>query len=438
MENISNAAEEVLIDSLSFKLPSSGNYITDRRSCTFHTEGSNSYSATQGTKVIRFRLAGDGWLDPSTFRIAFDVVNDDTAAGKALRPIGRAHAFFRRLRIAVRGQIIEDIDNFNRVSELFHILQSRDSRFNDGGEEFGYNADISLLNTLALLPGFTTSQTVMFKPLCGLFAQTKYLPLRFCPIEIELELADVGDPIVLGNETTLDEFTAANTSEKWKLENCMVKVDICSLDNALDNSYVSHLMSGKTMNVVFNTFISSLQTIVSADTQINVSRSLSKMKSIFLSLDKDFAGTRKNHYNKKFNNFWSPLVGNGATGVLTHNSANEIKHLQVQIGSKLFPEYPIKSHSEAFYSLRKALGIHANNLHSIDIDGNSYRNNKFIVGFDTEKLLGLSFTGMNARNSIMTAHLKTGTGDYQADRMHIVLLSEQILEIGNYGVMVFD
>ena len=92
MENISNAAEEVLIDSLSFKLPSSGNYITDRRSCTFHTEGSNSYSATQGTKVIRFRLAGDGWLDPSTFRVAFDVVNDE--AGKSLRPIGRAHAFF--------------------------------------------------------------------------------------------------------------------------------------------------------------------------------------------------------------------------------------------------------------------------------------------------------------------------------------------------------
>ena len=156
MENISNAAEEVLIDSLSFKLPSSGNYITDRRSCTFHTEGSNSYSATQGTKVIRFRLAGDGWLDPSTFRIAFDVVNDDTTTGKALRPIGRAHAFFRRLRIAIRGQVIEDIDNFNRVSELFHILQSSDSRYNDGGEEFGYNADITKLNTLALLPGFTT------------------------------------------------------------------------------------------------------------------------------------------------------------------------------------------------------------------------------------------------------------------------------------------
>ena len=75
MENLTNSAEEVLIDSLSFKLPSSGQYVQDRRSVTFHTEGSNSYSASAGTKVIRFRLAGDGsWLDPSTFRIVFEML----------------------------------------------------------------------------------------------------------------------------------------------------------------------------------------------------------------------------------------------------------------------------------------------------------------------------------------------------------------------------
>ena len=99
MENLTNSAEEVLFDSLSFKLPSSGQYVTDRRSVTFHTEGSNVHSASAGTKVIRFRTAGDGsWLDLSTFRIMFDVVNNDsTPATKKLRPIGKAHAFFRRL-----------------------------------------------------------------------------------------------------------------------------------------------------------------------------------------------------------------------------------------------------------------------------------------------------------------------------------------------------
>ena len=66
----------------------------------------------------------------------------------------------------------------------------------------------------------------------------------------------------------------------------MVKVDLCTLDNALDNSHTSHFMGGKTINIVYNTFISTLQTVVAAETQINVSRSLSKMKSVFVSLDK--------------------------------------------------------------------------------------------------------------------------------------------------------
>ena len=444
MENLTNSAEEVLIDSLSFKLPSSGQYVTDRRSCTFHTEGSNSYSATAGTKVIRFRLAGDGqWLDPSTFRIMFDVVNNDSNPSvKKLRPIGKAHAFFRRLRISVRGQIIEDIDNYNRVSELFHILQTRQSRANDMIEEFGYNYDIWALDNTVKLPGIQTSQTVMFQPLCGIFQQTKYLPLRYAPLEIELELADVLDPIVsegfaLEADPDATKFKASNTSLAWKIENCQVKVDLCTLDNALDNSYTSHFLGGKTINIVYNTFISTLQTVVAAETQINVSRSLSKMKSVFVSLDKAFTGDRLRFYNKFWNNFWSPNAGVGQTGYLTHTD-EKITRFQLQIGAKLFPEYPIKTHAEAFYSLRKALGIQANNLHSIDMDGTEYRNNKFIVGIDTEKLLGLSFTGMNTRNNLMTVLLKTQEGDYKADRMHIVLLAEQILELGDTGSMVYD
>ena len=112
MDNLVNSVEEVLINELSFKLPGSGEYVLDRRSVTFHQEGSNAYSPYSGTKLIRFKLAGDQWADPSTVRVMFDVVNDDHDGIKKLRPIGRAHAFFRRLRIAVRGTIIEDIDYF--------------------------------------------------------------------------------------------------------------------------------------------------------------------------------------------------------------------------------------------------------------------------------------------------------------------------------------
>ena len=77
MEIIKIHTEDLLVDSLSFNLPGSGQYVVDRRSCTFHTDGGNSYSSLNGARVLKFRLNGEGWLDPSTVRIMFDVRNTD-------------------------------------------------------------------------------------------------------------------------------------------------------------------------------------------------------------------------------------------------------------------------------------------------------------------------------------------------------------------------
>lgn len=41
--------------------------------------------------------------------------------------------------------------------------------------------------------------------------------------------------------------------------------------------------------------------------------------------------------------------------------------LQLQIGSKLYPDYPINSASEAVYQVRKALGVHFG-VHSISLN----------------------------------------------------------------------
>ena len=122
MERITSAAEEMLVDSLSFKLPGSGQYVLERRSVTFHTEGSNSYSPQGGTRAIRFTLTAEGWLDPSTVRFCFDVKNDDPGTNelpKHLRPLGAPHAFFNRVIIKKRGVVIEDIQDYNRIHEQF-------------------------------------------------------------------------------------------------------------------------------------------------------------------------------------------------------------------------------------------------------------------------------------------------------------------------------
>ena len=115
METMTNSAEDYLIDGLSFKLPPGASYVTDRKSSTFYSIGSNIYSPVGGVKLLKFQLNGDdgNWLDPSSVVIQFELVNTTAAGGNAvLRPLGQPHLFFKRLRVIAGGQVVEDIQDF--------------------------------------------------------------------------------------------------------------------------------------------------------------------------------------------------------------------------------------------------------------------------------------------------------------------------------------
>jgi hypothetical protein len=63
METHIQATEDALIETLSFKLPSTANFIRDRRSVTFFPSGSNEYSP-RGVKMIKFMMTGTDWFGP--------------------------------------------------------------------------------------------------------------------------------------------------------------------------------------------------------------------------------------------------------------------------------------------------------------------------------------------------------------------------------------
>ncbi len=98
VEALADGIEDKLIDGLSFKMNPGASYVVDRRSVTFHLQGSNIYKTASGTKLIRILLTGDNWLDTSTFRIMFDVRNNAATALK-LYVLGGPHCLFRRMRI---------------------------------------------------------------------------------------------------------------------------------------------------------------------------------------------------------------------------------------------------------------------------------------------------------------------------------------------------
>ena len=440
MEAVANSVDDALIDSLSFKLSNSASYLTDRKSVTFWPTGSNIYKTNSGTKVVRFVLTNDNWLDPSTVRVMFNLVNNNTTQTKMLRTISGAWSFWRRIRIMCQGTLIEDFD-YNRTHEMFEVLTSLHNRDNDDIENFGYRADTvepGVSHTVTSLPGIAggSHQTVGFKLCSGILNQPKMLPLKYMPLTIELELVNNAiDPIVEPGADSV--FTTTNSSMDWQIENVQLKCDICNLDNSLQNNYDSHLLSGKSLPINFNTYITQSQAIAGQDVGVSLNRAITRLKSIFVTF---YQSTDTDATHKEWNDFNHPMDNEVN---LLYDKGYELEY-QIQIGSKLFPEYPVRSLSESYAQLKKCLGILGSNFHSVSISPLQYRTDHFIIGCDTEKALQAGFTGLNTRQGdLLSVKVKpvdksTLVKEKMPDTMYIVLHSDQIMEISDQGVQVFD
>jgi hypothetical protein len=407
-----------LIEGLSFKLSPGASYVTNRRSVSFFPSGSDTYSSTSGVKVIKIKLNGTDWLDPSTVKVMF-TVNNTTGTMSFL---SGGHSFFRRLRVVCNGQIVEDIDDYNRVCEMFNVLQSASVRQNDEIESVARWDGATTDETLAA----GGARTIGMKLCSGLLNQTKMLPIRYCPLELELELVNaVADP--------------QQGSTAWNLSDVQIKADLCTLDNALENSYAKHLFEGKALPINYSTYISQSQTLTDFNFTVNVARAVTRLKSIFLTMSGPPASTHTN-FLKEFNNFWHPMTTESTSG--DYNKGKEVE-LHVQIGSKLYPEYPMRSVSETFSQLRKTMGIHQSPFHSLDVTGPQYRSYKFIASVDTEKVLEAGFTGLNTRaGDLMTIKVKPMDSGVMAStkptKFFTVLHSDNIMEIRESGITVFD
>ena len=55
-------------------------------------------------------MTGNDWLDPSTFRIQFDLKNNQDDDERLLYPIGGPWGFVSHLRVMPENETIDDID----------------------------------------------------------------------------------------------------------------------------------------------------------------------------------------------------------------------------------------------------------------------------------------------------------------------------------------
>ena len=82
-------------------------------------------------------------------------------------------------------------------------------------------------------------------------------------------------------------FLPIDTGNYWSMSDVRLVGDVVSLDSALQNSYAEHVLSGKSLPIDYGTYITMQQTITGDNISVNVSRAVSRLKTVFCSLDGD-------------------------------------------------------------------------------------------------------------------------------------------------------
>ena len=522
MDNVISEANDVMVNQLNFGLPETSQYITDRRFVNYFPSGSNVYAPNAGNKNIRFYISGDSnqYLDLSSVRLFATLQNTDGTRAKYLRPLGGLHAFFQRYRATVGGQMVQDIIEYNRHCELFKSFKSKDvnemddiegsanpswdddyhkyanglnnmidytttgatnaggvATVNTAGDHNEYGR-VDFRPTRHSLSGIEGNQGKMrlgHKPCCGLMESNYYLPLRFAPLELEFTIvSDGNEPIVVpigdataNPNTETDKqgyyFQGGNTSTSWEINNVIIRAEVITLDNTVDNNITKHLLEGQSLKLIVPQYHTLTQTFNAGGGEINMNivKSASKLSTAFITLyRKPLEGSRygyfrpSNYISKRWNYFYNPMVNSEINdGPLADTlPAQEGKGFQdysrnlswqMQIANKKYPEFECQSLSEAFYFLRRTLHYMNIDQNSLNISYNQYRSNKFVIGVSFEKMQDTNFTGQNTKmGSLITFKIKGTEAPLleteQIQEIFCTLVSESVVEIRESGSLTFD
>ena len=404
-------SEDRLIDGLHFASRNSASYITARRATTFSPSSASSWKPS-GVRLARFNLADHaGWLDGGTVRLLMTITN--THASSPLVPIAVSPAcMFRRVRIIANGSaVLEDIEDYGRVFQLFSELLPPQCRFTNLSETWGSVESSPTLGTPESFDNIVAlaSRTVCVDLLSSFLSQGKLSPLTMLPITIEIELGDQND--------------AFSSDVAWEITRPRLVGDVCDLDQALANSYAKHLLDGKSLPMYMHGMYSIKSSIPTGSYfSLPIARGFTRLSTVYV--------TFWDSTGKWVNRFHHP----NATSA--NATAEDDLEWNLTIGSDRWPSFNCDSSQESMYRLRLATASHMRSDLST-ITPYQYRNNKFIIGQSLEKAPGQSsHTGINTRSgSQLTLNFNNlGT----ATMCHVLLHYEQIANLSAAGVKVLD
>ena len=326
-------------------------------------------------------------------------------------------------------------------------------------------------HSLSDIPGGNAKVRLGHKPCCGLLESNHYLPLRFAPLELEFTIVSDGtEPVVVpqGNGTTETDanryyFQDGNTSVSWEINHVIIRAEVITLDNTVDNNITKHLLEGQSLKLIVPQYHTLTQTFSAGGGEINMNivKSASKLSTAFITLYRTPRGGERyanflvdNYVHKRWNYFDNPMInGEINDGPDPDNvplqqgkgfaDSSRALSWQIQVANKKWPEFECQSLSEAFYFLRRTLHYMNADQNSVNISYRQYRENKFVIGVSFEKMADVNFTGQNTKmGSLITFKIKGTEGPLaeteQIQEIFVHMVSESVVELRESGSIVYD
>ena len=282
----------------------------------------------------------------------------------------------------------------------------------------------------------------------GLFSQSLNLWLKVAPITIELEL--VLSPM---------DCIAGVNARSWQLEDVQLKTDAVYCTSEFSDQYSQMLLENTPLPVPFSSYAVQMQSIPGPVTtfSVNINRAFTRLRSIwftFFGTAVDTAADQPpNNKVSLLQPFRSPNIVAANQKEVNHfhhpmvNSLDpqfDTMEFQLQIGSRTYPQYPVRNVSEAAYHLHKTLGMTMSGTTSIGPV--EYHHTAFIAAINLERAVngageGASFSGESTiGGEMITLNIKNmpniNANASLPTAIYITCFYDSIMNIRSEGVEV--
>ena len=407
-----------MLDSLDFSLPPSSTAVVDRRQHVRAYPTSASTLTPTGTRTCRIRLGGDDFVDASSIRLVFTIINGDTA--NSLVPLTGPWGCLSQVYLRSNGTELENIPNYGRHHQMFGwnflSLQEQWGEAAVTGMAGSWGTGDAILNypAMGVIPA-NGSYTVMMKLHLGLLSSGKLLPTRYAPMELEISLNSV-----------LSDWLTPTTqvqvqSQNFSLSNVQLLYDAYVLDEAVQESFYRALLSSRVLSVPTITVYQMVQPIAPGSTSLSFAsvRAFSRLSHCFLTFRA--AGARS--YS-----FVCPTTIANNTGV-TPTLSDQCPTARLSIGPHYWPDpQPAATIPEFYYMLQKALpGIP-------NVTRDNFINQTFTIAFDVRKVPNDPTSAISTRSGDLLRVDLNGLTANAASECWLTLFAFSVVAIRESGV----